>query len=70
MAPSATVDRRDRALSFPLITRCITVGDPASLLLFSRARATEVLFPGPFSGTLFGREVPLPKLINLLYFGL
>jgi hypothetical protein len=39
-------------------------------LLFSRAHATQMMFLGPFSGTLFKREVPFPKLINLLYFGL
>jgi hypothetical protein len=69
-AALARVDRSTLVLSFPLITRCIAVRDPTWLLLFSRARETQMLFPDPFCGTLFGREVSFPKLINLLYFGL
>jgi hypothetical protein len=70
MALSARVDRLALVLSFPLITRCATVDDLSSLLLFSRARETQMLFPDPSCGTLFGREVSFPKFINLLYFGL
>ena len=70
MARSLLADRSALVLSFPLITRCTAVGDPAKLLLFSRVHTTQVLFAPEFSGTLLKREVWFPKLINLLYFGL
>jgi hypothetical protein len=63
-------DRLVLVLSFPLIAPCDAVCGAASLLLFSRVHATQMLCASAFSGTLFEREVPFPKLINLVYFGL